>query len=106
MAEAGFTSLRTYTTPPDDLLNEAHHCGVRASPAVLRDWRYLLDAGRQSNGGWRACRQRSVRRSAARRAREVLASASATRSADAVRWYGARRAGRPVAARRGRSSGH
>lgn len=92
MREAGFTVVRTYTTPPDDLLELASDNGLRVLAGVhYEDWRYLVGASRRQH------------RDVARRARSQVAAAVehlAERDevlalclgneipADVVRWIG------------------
>src|SRR3954470_23854039 len=48
IAEAGFTVVRTYTPPTDDLLREADLHGLRVLAGVFYpDWRYLVGASRR-----------------------------------------------------------
>src|SRR5882672_3004702 len=48
MAEAGFTVVRTYTAPPDDLLDLAADHGLHLfASAFYPDWRYLVGASRR-----------------------------------------------------------
>jgi GT2 family glycosyltransferase/exo-beta-1,3-glucanase (GH17 family) len=95
MAEAGFTSLRTYTAPPDDLLAEAASSGIRVLAGVhYLDWRYLLDAGRREQHRMAKDAAATVRETAERLAgrAEVLGICVGNEvPADAVRWYGVRR---------------
>ena len=67
MRTAGFSVVRTYTMPPEDLLEAASEIGLRVLAGVFYpDWRYLLGSSRRE------------RRQVAREARkEVLAAARA-----------------------------
>lgn len=95
MSDAGLTVLRTYTPPPDDLIEIAGEWGMYVLAGVsYADWRHLLSPSR------RELRQvareaRSVVRHEARRLREhdhVLAlSVGNEVPADAIRWFGTRR---------------
>jgi GT2 family glycosyltransferase len=92
MREAGFSVVRTYTAPPDDLLEAAAECDLRVLAGVFYpDWRYLL-------GGSRS-RQRQVARSARKQVREVARGLAGNEQvlglalgnevpADVLRWYG------------------
>src|SRR5712692_3353394 len=43
MARAGFTVVRTYTPPPDDMLQAASATGLRILAGLdYRDWRYMV----------------------------------------------------------------
>jgi O-antigen biosynthesis protein len=92
---AGFTTVRTYTAPPRDLLDLAEVNGLVVLPGLFYpDWRYLLGASRSE-----------VRRVAHEARAEVEAQASRLRDdprilgvslgneipADVVRWFGTRR---------------
>src|SRR5438552_3342895 len=47
MRSAGFTVVRTYTMPPDDVIESAALHGLRLLSGVLYpDWRYLVGASR------------------------------------------------------------
>lgn len=93
--EAGFTVVRTYTAPPEDVLELAGAFGLKILAGLFwPDWRYLSGRGR-----------RDARRVAAEARTEVAAQARrlAGRSeilalslgnevpADVLRWYGTRR---------------
>ena len=63
--EAGFTVVRTYTPPPDDLVELAAEHGLRILAGVFYpDWRYLLGASRRraAAGAARGARARYARR--------------------------------------------
>src|SRR5436190_7980588 len=48
IADAGFTVVRTYTTPPADLVDRAGDAGLRVLAGVFYpDWRYLIGASRR-----------------------------------------------------------
>ena len=92
MREAGFTVVRTYTAPPDDLLEAAadHRLHVLAD-VFYPDWRYLLGGSRRES--------RAVARRAACEVRETARRLAGCESvlalslgneipADVLRWYG------------------
>jgi hypothetical protein len=93
--ERGFTVVRTYVPPTDDLIDAARDHGLRLfSDVFYPDWRYLLGGSR------RECRE--VARQAAREVRETarrLAGCDAVQAlslgneipADVLRWYGSNR---------------
>lgn len=95
MAQAGFTVVRTYTTPPPDLLDIAADWGVKILAGVFYpDWRYLVGASRRQQA--RMAREaRAEVREAARRLCGVEAVAALCVGnevpADAVRWVGTNR---------------
>jgi glycosyltransferase involved in cell wall biosynthesis len=95
IAASGFTVVRTYTTPPPDLIEQAASEGLRLyAGAFFEDWRYALGATRTEH-------KELVRRARA----EVRETARALRGdptvlalsigneipADVVRWVGTRR---------------
>ncbi len=95
MARRGFTVVRTYTVPPEDVLDAARDAGLRLLVnAFVPDWRYVV-------GNDRAALRRVERAmvdGAASAARllhgrsEVLGITIGNEvPADAVRWFGARR---------------
>src|SRR5688572_13098759 len=48
MREAGFTVVRTYTAPPEDLVSLAADWGLHVMAGVFyADWRYLLGTSRR-----------------------------------------------------------
>jgi O-antigen biosynthesis protein len=93
--EAGFSVVRTYTVPPDDLVEAASDHGLRILADVFYpDWRYLLGGSRREH--------REVARQAAAEVREaarrlagnpqVLALSLGNEvPADVLRWCGTRR---------------
>ena len=98
MANAGFTVVRTYTAPPDDVLDLAGEFGLKVLAGTFwPDWRYLT-----GNGG------RDARRVAADARAEVAAQARRLAGrpevlgislgneipADVLRWYGTQRIAR------------
>ncbi|MDP8930679.1 MAG: glycosyltransferase, partial [Actinomycetota bacterium] len=92
MRQAGFTVVRTYTTPPDDVINLACDAQLRLLTDVFYpDWRYLLGPS------WRVRRAvardaRSEVRAAARRlagCETILALSLGNEiPADVLRWFG------------------
>ena len=92
MADAGFTVVRTYTTPPEDLLQLAGERGLRILAGVFYpDWRYLVgdvEAAGTARRRRRAHRGRACRRELAGRP-EVLGLCLGNEvPADVVRWTG------------------
>ncbi|HEU5082783.1 MAG TPA: glycosyltransferase [Acidimicrobiales bacterium] len=92
IAAAGFTVVRTYTVPPEDVLDAARAHGLHLLVnAFTPDWRYAVDGDRRS--------LRALERSMVQNA-EAAARALAGRAevlgitvgnevpADAVRWFG------------------
>ena len=95
MCENGFTVVRTYTAPPDDLVELAGDWGLRILAGVFYpDWRYSVGASiRQARGVARAARD--VVRAEARRlagAEQLLGLVLGNEiPADVVRWLGTAR---------------
>ena len=95
MRDAGFTVVRTYTEPPDDLLDLAADWDLRVLAGVFYpDWRYMVGASRRQLR--RIAREsRDTVRSAARRLAsnpQVLALSLGNEiPADVVRWFRAER---------------
>ena len=74
IADAGFTVVRTYTLPPDDLLEGAAARGLKVLAGIFwPDWRYMLGSSR-----------REVRRIAATAREEVREAATRLRGCDTV----------------------
>ena len=98
IAEAGFTVVRTYTAPPDDLLDLAAELELKVLAGVFwPDWRYLVGASsRELRRVAREARDEvraQVRRLAGRP--EVLAVSLGNEiPADVLRWYGTARISR------------
>jgi O-antigen biosynthesis protein len=92
MRNAGFTVVRTYTLPPDDLLEAASEFGLRVLPDVFySDWRYLLGGSRRDQRRVAHEARREVREAARRLAgrEEILALSLGNEvPADVLRWYG------------------
>ena len=90
--EAGFSVVRTYTLPSDDLLAAAANHGLRVLPDVFYpDWRYLLGGSRREGRRVRREACREVRGAARRLAEneQVLALSLGNEvPADVLRWYG------------------
>lgn len=92
MRRHGLTVVRTYTPPPDDVVEVAADCGLRLlAGAFYPDWRYLLGTGR--GGLRRVAREASatVDAEARRLAGEptVLGLCLGNEiPADVLRWYG------------------
>jgi len=92
MRKAGFSVVRTYTMPPDDLIDVASDVGLRVLAGVFYpDWRYLLGGSRRANR--RVAREagREVRAAARRFAgdpRILALSLGNEVPADVLRWHG------------------
>jgi glycosyltransferase involved in cell wall biosynthesis len=100
IAAAGFTVVRTYTAPTDDLLELAADCGLRLLAGVFHpDWRYLLGASRRQAARMAGEARAEVRHSARRLAgaEQVLGVLVGNEvPADVVRWVGADKVARLV----------
>jgi glycosyltransferase involved in cell wall biosynthesis len=101
MCEAEFTVVRTYTAPPDDLIELARDWGLRIlAGAFAPDWRYSVGCSRRA---WRRTEReaaRAVRRDARRLAgcETVLGIVVGNElPADVVRWHGSERVERAMA---------
>ncbi|MEY2449867.1 MAG: hypothetical protein QOH79_3343 [Acidimicrobiaceae bacterium] len=92
MSAAGFTVVRTYTPPPDDLLDLAADWGLRVMAGVFYpDWRYLVGDGRNARRGVARQARLDVAETALRLAgrEQVLALSLGNEvPADVVRWMG------------------
>jgi glycosyltransferase involved in cell wall biosynthesis len=92
MREAGFSVVRTYTLPPDDVIEAAAEHGLRILADVFYpDWRYLLGGSRRENRLVARHAGEEVRRAARRLAgdpRMLGLSLGNEVPADVVRWYG------------------
>ncbi|MFN2555475.1 MAG: glycosyltransferase family 2 protein [Nitriliruptorales bacterium] len=92
MRGAGFSVVRTYTTPPEDVIEAAANAGLRLlSDVFYPDWRYLLGRSRRSSR--RIARQaRAEVRAAAHRLAgcETMLALSLGNEipADVLRWFG------------------
>lgn len=98
MRDAGFTVVRTYTAPPDDVVTLAADWGLRLLAGVFYpDWRYLLGASRGECRRVAGLARDTVAAEAARLAgrEEVLALAVGNEvPADVLRWVGTRHVAR------------
>ena len=94
MRGAGFNVVRTYDTPPDDLLEVAARCDLRVLAGVFYpDWRYLLGGSRRQQRRVAHEARREVREVARRLAgdeRVLALSLGNEVPADVLRWYGTR----------------
>lgn len=92
MREAGFTVIRTYTLPPDDLLDAAGEQGLRVLADVFYpDWRYLLGESRRASRRVAREARDEVRRAALRLRgdpRVLGLSLGNEVPADVLRWHG------------------
>jgi len=101
MSAAGFTVVRTYTPPPDDLLVAASQNGLKVLAGLFfRDWRYLL--------GTQPAEQRRLAAQARAEARELAIRLAENPTvlgicagneipADVVRWVGSKVVSRLIA---------
>ena len=100
IAAAGFTVVRTYTVPPDDLLDVAADWGLRVFVGThFTDWRYLVGASRRQRSQMLRNARSEIRRVAGSLAHreEVFGLCLANEiPADVVRWVGHRRIGRAL----------
>jgi GT2 family glycosyltransferase len=98
--EAGFSVLRTYTVPPDDLVHAAGEHGLRILADIFYpDWRYLLGGSTREHR--RVARQAAAEvREAARRlagSPQFLALSLGNEvPADVLRWCGTRKIARTI----------
>src|SRR5439155_13650262 len=92
IAAAGFTVVRTYTVPPEDLLHLADERGLKVLAGVFyADWRYLVGASNRHARGIAADARAEVARVARALAGrpEVLGLCLGNEvPADVVRWLG------------------
>ncbi|MDP8927692.1 MAG: glycosyltransferase, partial [Actinomycetota bacterium] len=92
MREAGFTVVRTYTTPPDDVINLASDAELRLLTDVFYpDWRYLLGPSRRVRRAVARDARAEVRRAARHLAgcETILALSLGNEiPADVLRWFG------------------
>jgi glycosyltransferase involved in cell wall biosynthesis len=98
MADAGFTVVRTYTAPPEDLLELAGEFELKVmAGAFWPDWRYLVGCSRAEVRRVAREARDEVRAQAARLAgrEEVLALSLGNEvPADVLRWFGTERIAR------------
>lgn len=100
MREAGFSVVRTYTPPAEDLLDAAARNDLRVLAGVFYpDWRYLLGGSRRQN--WQVAREaRKEVRAATRRFagnEQILALSLGNEvPADVLRWHGTRVVARTI----------
>jgi O-antigen biosynthesis protein len=92
LRSAGFTVVRTYTCPPEDLLELAADWDLRVlAGAFYPDWRYLLGGSRRDRQRVARAAAEEVRQAAHRLAGnpQVLGLSIGNEvPADALRWYG------------------
>jgi glycosyltransferase involved in cell wall biosynthesis len=92
MNEAGFSVVRTYTAPPEDVVGLAADWGLKLlAGAFWLDWRYLVGASRRDLRNVAKAARRDVRQTARRLAgsEQVLALVLGNEiPADVVRWVG------------------
>jgi len=101
MGDAGFTVVRTYTPPPDDLLDLAADTDLQVlAGAFYPDWRYLVGASRRQARQVLRVARAEVRATARRLAgnEHVLALVLGNEvPADAIRWVGTDAVARAIA---------
>jgi glycosyltransferase involved in cell wall biosynthesis len=92
MKEAGFTVVRTYTPPPDDVVDLAADWGLRLLvDAFHHDWRYVVGTSRPQKRRMVHGARAEVRSAARRYAGNpgiVALSLGNEIPADVVRWFG------------------
>ncbi len=92
MRTAGFSVVRTYTMPPEDLLEAASEIGLRVLAGVFYpDWRYLLGSSRRASRQVAREARQEVRAAAQRLAgdpRILGLSLGNEVPADVLRWHG------------------
>jgi hypothetical protein len=92
IAQAGFTVVRTYTPPPDDVVDLAADWGIRLLVDVFYpDWRYLVGTSRRDRRRMISEAKAEVQRVARRFAGNPVVlglSLGNEVPADAVRWFG------------------
>ena len=92
LAAAQFTVARTYTAPPDDVVDACGDAGMRLLAGVFySDWRYLVDGSRRQLRRVVADARREVRQAAERYAgdpRVLALSLGNEVPADVLRWLG------------------
>jgi glycosyltransferase involved in cell wall biosynthesis/exo-beta-1,3-glucanase (GH17 family) len=94
MSLHGVTVVRTYTAPPDDVVELAADYGLRLLAGIYYpDWRYLLGSGRRAMRRVSDQAAAVVRREARRLANEPAVLGLCVGNeipADVLRWYGTR----------------
>lgn len=99
--EAGFTVLRTYTTPPDDLVDSAADWDLRVLAGVFfPDWRYMVGTSHRERRRIVAEARRVVRCAARRFAdnEQILGLTIGNEvPADVLRWLGTNTVARTIA---------
>ena len=92
MREAGFTVVRTYTPPPDDVVDLAADWGLQLFAGIFYpDWRYLLGRSRRDQRRVAATARATVREAARRFAGVENVGALCLGNevpADVLRWVG------------------
>lgn len=95
MAAAGFNTIRTYTPPPDDIVDVAAAHGLRTFAGIhTNDWRYLVGLSRRQQRIQIDAAVATVRSTARRwRGRPEIAAICIGNEipADVVRWFGPQR---------------
>ncbi len=97
IAAAGFNTVRTYTLPPDDVVDLAADWGLRLLAGVFcEDWRYLVGASARQRRRMASAARAEVGEAARRLAgnEHVLGIVVGNElPADVVRWVGTKHAG-------------
>lgn len=98
MRDHGITVVRTYTSPPDDVVEIANEFGLRLlAGAFYPDWRYLVAGGRREMRRIARGAEAEVRLQARRLAGEPALLGLCLGNeipADVLRWHGAERIAR------------
>ncbi len=98
--EAGFTVVRTYTVPPDDVIDLAADEGLRLLPdAFYPDWRYLVGASARDHRSVARAARDEIRAMARRLAHSdtILALSLGNEiPTDVLRWVGTKRIARAI----------
>jgi glycosyltransferase involved in cell wall biosynthesis len=93
MSAAGFTVVRTYTAPPDDVIDIAADWGLRVLAGVFYpDWRYLVGTSKRQRRSIAREARAEVRKTSRRLAGndQIVALCVGNEiPADTVRWVGA-----------------
>ncbi|MBW3665568.1 MAG: glycosyltransferase [Actinobacteria bacterium] len=100
MADAGFTVVRTYTVPPDDVLDAAGRHGLKLLTDIhYPDWRYLVGSSRRERRDVLRFAEREVAEQTRRLAgddRVLALSLGNEIPADVIRWFGTDRVARAL----------